>query len=100
MSRPSPVQLMLLRRLAGMARDKQVVMRWPGGFWAPVGTPVNAHGEPIYFVGTQTVRAMERLGMLKQDLSRSAPEWARPRKLTTKGREYGAIAAWSGERQE
>lgn len=83
-----------------MARDKQLVMRWPGGFWAPVGTPVNAHGEPIYFVGTQTVRAMERLGMLKQDLSRSAPEWARPRKLTTKGREYGAIGAGSGEGQE
>lgn len=78
--KPSKTQLALIAR---MLETGQPVVRWPGGFWATKGTPEakGKTGVPSWCVGTQTVMAMDRAGLLKR--KNVHPEhWRDERELT------------------
>lgn len=88
----SPTQMEVLRRLDSHPTGR--IVREPGGFWT---TPLCPRGTycggtaPEWNVNIQTVRAMERAGLL--EVASAGPEWLADRKITDAGR---AVARQGG----
>jgi hypothetical protein len=80
MTAPSLTQLEVIEKLTEAGSDG-VLERWPGGFWTTPGMERESHGWPVWSVTVQTVRAMERLGLLRR-LHRYPEEWRDDRELT------------------
>jgi hypothetical protein len=80
MTKPSPAQLEVILKLTEPG-EPGVLERWPGGFWTTPGMERESHGWPVWSVTVQTVRAMERLGLLRR-LHRYPEEWRDDRELT------------------
>lgn len=63
-----------------------VLVRWRGGFWTTPDTPVELRTGsvliPKWYAQIQTVRAMERKGLLVRT-NRFLEEWRDDRRLTT-----------------
>lgn len=57
------------------------LVRLRGGFWTTPGMPTNARGAPSWYVDVRTVRAMERLGVLRRE-DGPGPEWCADRVLS------------------
>lgn len=61
------------------------LVRYPGGFWTIRNTPRDSRGVPEGFtVNIQTVRAMEKKGLIERD-EFFREEWRDHRSLTTEG---------------
>lgn len=61
-----------------MAQDGGRLVRRPGGFWTTPNAGTNKYGAPFWYVSVQTVRAMERKGLLRR--THELPEeWRDPR---------------------
>lgn len=58
-----------------------VLERWPGGFWTMPGMATDERGVPAWWVGAQTVHAMDRRGLLRRT-GRYPEEWRDDRELT------------------
>jgi len=88
MTAPSLTQLEVIEKLTEPGSDG-VLVRWDGGFWAPTGTPWQwqkdigheAYRLPQWSTTVQTVRAMERKGLLRR-LYRHPEEWRDDRQIT------------------
>jgi hypothetical protein len=84
----SLAQLEVIEKLTEPGSDG-VLVRWDGGFWAPTGTPWQwqkdigheAYRLPQWSTTVQTVRAMERKGLLRR-LYHHPEDWRDPRQIT------------------
>lgn len=84
----SLAQLEVIEKLTEPGSDG-VLVRWDGGFWAPPGTPWQwqkdigheAYRLPQWSTTVQTVRAMERKGLLRR-LYHHPEDWRDPRQIT------------------
>jgi len=63
------------------------LVHWPGGFWTVVGIDSVPRDKsvPAWSCGTNTVRSLERLGMLVREMAPGRPEWADGRLITNAG---------------
>lgn len=73
----SKTQLQVLRKLQEHA--PAALVRRAGGFWTWDGCPSDVRGVPAWWVTVQTVRAMERQGVLQR--ANRLPEWCDDRIL-------------------
>lgn len=78
MAELSKTQQQVLRKLQDHA--PAVLVRRPGGFWTWDGCPADVRGVPAWWVTVQTVRALERLGVLERT-NRYQEEWLDSRQL-------------------
>lgn len=88
----SSTQQQVITQLIRSVELPQLV-RLPGGFWTTPGQdPTEV---PDWWVSVQTVRAMERLGLVAR-VEQKEPEWRGPRQLTAAGfraaHELGVLA--------
>lgn len=60
----TPTQLQVIAKLG---ETGSFLVRVDGGFWTYDGCGCNAAGHPNWWVTVQTVRAMERKGLLQRD---------------------------------
>lgn len=78
------------------------IVRMPGGFWTIEGMKLTQQGSGArYFwhTGTQTVMAMERLGLVRRaDQDYSIEHWRAPRAITAAGTDAIDAAIDSGQR--
>jgi hypothetical protein len=80
-------QLGVIERLSASGASG-VLARWPGGFWAPPETPWEWHKSlghephmaPKWYTAVQTVRSLERLGLLTRS-NRHPEAWRDDREL-------------------
>lgn len=82
--------------------DSSSLVRWPGGFWTIPEMTEKRPGVPLWHTGTQTVMAMERLGLVKFSEDEKMPHlrfWEAPRKITATGRVALDAAIDAGQRR-
>lgn len=82
--------------------DSSKLVRWPGGFWTIPEMTEKRPGVPLWHTGTQTVMAMERLGLVKFSEDEKMPHlrfWETPRKITATGRVALDAAIDAGQRR-
>lgn len=60
----TPTQLQVIAKLA---ETGSFLVRLPGGFWTYDGCGISGGGIPNWWVGTATIRAMEKKGLLARD---------------------------------
>ena len=94
MGRVSSTQLEVILKLTEPG-SPGVLERWPGGFWTVPGAAFEHRGGydvPAWHTGTQTVRSMERHGLLRRT-GRYPEEWKDDRELTEAWLELGLSLA-------
>ena len=76
----SATQRGVLDVLATLPTANQRLVRWPGGFWTHPQAREVRPGVPDWSIGVQTVRSMERAGLLVR-AGEHPEEWRDPRVL-------------------
>ena len=76
--------------LRAMAADGERIVRLPGGFWVTPSVTLDTirsapYAEPKPYTSIQTVRAMERKGLVERT-HEYPEEWRDTRRLTAAGR--------------
>lgn len=71
----------------GQMRESGKIERLSGGFWTTPGMSFDPRGAPDWHVTVQTIRAMEKKGLLERREGESEPEWCAARYLTDLGRQ-------------
>ena len=79
----SPTQRETLARMAASTGE---LFRSRGGFWAPHEPGRDWRETPTWWVGVQTMRSLERLGLVELRPDQHEPEWCATRRLTDAGR--------------
>ena len=82
MKKPTPSQIIVMCHMN--LNHPPRIHRLPGGFWVTRSTPIKLSGVPAWSTSIQTIRAMEKQGLLKP-VHHHAEEWRDERELTEKG---------------